>query len=210
MIAAFTDDRAYRPTIWGIALGILAFAALQSAYALQIGNRQLLKDGLDWGYDVVLYAIAALVFGRGQKVEEASALLIGAISAFAGFHTLYDLWDKIVKPRPIELTTLGFSAISAVVIGLVVVAVLARFRRSENALVLATWLSARNALIGTGAFAALAFVTRAAPVRWPEYTLDVFLAGLNFQAAWAIWRATGKGAAVKTELAQPGRANETA
>ncbi|MGL4974935.1 MAG: hypothetical protein ACRC56_06555 [Bosea sp. (in: a-proteobacteria)] len=199
MFALSPDDRPYRFTIWGIALGIFAFAAIQSAYAWQIGNRQLLKDGLDWGYDVVLYAIAAIVFGRGLKAEHLAALLVGGVMALAGFHTLYDLWDKIVTPRPIQLTTLGFSALSAMTIGLIVVAVLARFRQSQNALVLATWLSARNALIGTAAFAALAFVTRSAPVRWPEYTLDVFLAGLNFQAAWAIWRATRKPVDVASE-----------
>lgn len=184
------QDTAYRRIIWGIALGILLFAALQCAFALSVGNRQLLKDGIDWVYDVALYAIAAIVFGRGARWEELSALAIAAILAFAGLHTLYDLYDKIVMPRPIEVTALGFSAISAVIIALVVAGLLWRFRNSDNALIQATWLSSRNDMIRTTAFAAVAFLTRSAPMRWPEYALDVFLAALNFHAAWAIWRVT--------------------
>jgi Co/Zn/Cd efflux system component len=187
------EASAYRRIIWGIALGILIFAALQCAWALSVGNRQLFKDGVDWVYDVVLYAIAAIVFGRGARWEELSALAIAAVLAFAGLHTLYDLYDKIVRPRPIEVEALGFSAVSAVIIALVVAGLLWRFRTSDNALIQATWLSSRNDMIKTTAFAAVAFFTRSAPTRWPEYALDVFLAALNFQAAWAIWRVTRKG-----------------
>jgi Co/Zn/Cd efflux system component len=184
--------RAYRRIIWAIALGILVFAALQCAWALSVGNRQLFKDGVDWVYDVILYGIAAVVFGRGQRWEDLSALAIAAVLAVAGLHTLYDLADKIANPRPIDVTALGFSAVSAVVIALVVAGLLFRFRRSDNALIQATWLSSRNDMIRTTAFAAVAFATRSAPLRWPEYALDVFLAALNFHAAWAIWRVTRK------------------
>lgn len=183
---------AYRRTIWAIALGILIFAALQCAFALSVGNRQLLKDGIDWVYDVILYAIAAVVFGRGARWEDFSALGIAAVLAFAGLHTLYDLHDKISNPRPIEIAALGFSALSAVVIALIVAGLLFRFRHADNALIQATWLSSRNDMIRTTVFAAVVFATRSAPMRWPEYALDVFFAALNFQAAWTIWRVTRK------------------
>ena len=124
-----TVERAYRLTIWAIALGILIFAALVVAWALAIGNSQLLKDGVDWVYDVALYGIAAVVFGRDARIERLAAVAIGAVMAVAGLHTLYDLWDKIVRPRPIEVWTLGFAAASAIVIAFLVVGALWRFRR---------------------------------------------------------------------------------
>jgi Co/Zn/Cd efflux system component len=192
MEEAEATNRAYRRIIWAIALGILIFAALQCAWALSVGNRQLFKDGVDWIYDVILYGIAAVVFGRGARWEEMSALGIAAVLTFAGLHTLYDLADKIMRPRAIDVTALGFSAISAVIIALIVAGLLWRFRGSDNALIQATWLSSRNDMIRTTAFAAVAFMTRSAPLRWPEYALDVFLAALNFHAAWAIWRVTRK------------------
>ncbi|MFC5503678.1 MULTISPECIES: cation transporter [Hyphomicrobiales] len=180
--------RAFTLTIWGIALGILAFACGVVAWALAIGNPQLFKDGVDWIYDVALYGIAAVVFGRDARAEKLAAFAIGAVMALAGFHTLYDLWDKIVMPRPIEVWTLGFSAGSAVVVAILIVVVLWRFRREDNPVIRATWLSSRNDVIKTLGFALVGLFARVMPMRWPEYLFDLVIAGICFQASWAIWR----------------------
>ena len=47
------------------------FAIAVVAWALATGNAQLFKDGVDWVYDVALYGIAALVFGRDERAETA-------------------------------------------------------------------------------------------------------------------------------------------
>ena len=180
---------AYKLTIWLIAVGIALLAGLQAAWAMSIGNQQLLKDATDWVYDVVLYGIAAAAFGHGARIERNSALVVAGIMAVAGLHTLYDLWDKLETPRPIEIMTLGFSAVSAIIVGFAVVGSLLRFRSDLNPLIKATWLTARNDAIATTAFALVTFATRVAPVRWPEYVLDVLGAGLCFQATFAIIRA---------------------
>lgn len=182
--------RAYKRTIWAIAAGILIFAAGQALWAMSLGSRQLLKDALDWGYDVVIYALAAVVFGRGVRAEQVAALIIAAVLAAAGLHTLYDLWDKIVLPRPIEPFTIGFSAVSATLIGYIILLALLRFRRDENPLVRATWVSTRNAVIMTTIFAAATYFTRMATARGPEYALDILGAALLFQGAGAIALAT--------------------
>jgi Co/Zn/Cd efflux system component len=180
------EHRAFRIIIYSIAGGIFVFATAQVFYAYSIGNRQLLKDGIDWIYDVLLYGLAAAVFGRGEKVEKASALLIAGIMAFAGLSTIYDLYDKIVEPRPIDPLVLGFSAVSAIIIAVLVVGALYRFRHSHNALIQATWLSSRNDVLKTVMYSALGFLARVWTERWPEYLLDLFAVYLCFQATWLI------------------------
>jgi Co/Zn/Cd efflux system component len=200
-ITSPTTARAYTLTIWGIALGILIFAIAVVARALATGNAQLFKDGVDWVYDVVLYGIPALVFGRDRRAETVAALAIGAVMAAAGLHTLYDLWDKIANPRPIEVWTLGFSAASAIVVAVLIIGVLWRFRAEENPVIRATWLSSRNDAISTIGFALVGLAARVAPVRWPEYLFDLVVAAICFQATWAIWRSV-------RQAAQPGLRNE--
>ncbi|MDB5571937.1 MAG: hypothetical protein JWN93_3120 [Hyphomicrobiales bacterium] len=180
------EARAFTRAIWFVALGIALFAAGQIAVALSLGNLTLFKDGVDWIYDVLLYGLAAIVFGRGETAEKSSALVIALIMATAGAHTLWDLADKIANPRPIEALVFGFSAASAVVIAILVVAALWRFRASENALIAATWLASRNDIVKTTIYVGLGFGARVYPQRWPEYALDVFVAGLLFQSAWSI------------------------
>lgn len=111
--------------------------------------------------------------------------------AVAGLHTLYDLADKIAHPRPIEAFVLGFSAASAILIAYLIILMLFRFRSESNPVIKATWLSSRNDAISTTGLALVGLMTRLAPVRWPEYLFDLFIAGLCFQASWAIWRAVG-------------------
>jgi Co/Zn/Cd efflux system component len=188
-LAPDAEGRAYKRAIWAIALGILAFGTAQCVWALSIGSRQLLKDGLDWAYDVALYGIAAFVYGRGAGVERLSALAIAGVLAVAGLHTLYDLWDKVANPRAIEILTIGFSAGTAIVIAYLVIGALWRFRANDNPLIRATWLSSRNDAISTTLFALLVMATRLAPVRWPEYALDLVIAAISFQATFAIVRA---------------------
>jgi Co/Zn/Cd efflux system component len=183
------NGRAYKRAIWAIAGGILIFAVLQCLWALSLGSRQLLKHGLDWAYDVVLYGIAAFVFDRGIRAERLSALAIAVILGIGGLHTLYDLWDKIVDPRPIEPLTIGFSTGSAIVIAFLVLGALWRFRQNPNPLIQATWYTSRNDAISTTLFSLLFLVTRLAPMRGPEYALDVVGVVISFQASWAIVRA---------------------
>ena len=181
--------RAYTRVIWGIAFGVLLFGAATAAFAWWIDNRQLLKDGLDWGYDVAFYGVAAIVFGRSDAAERLASLFLAAVMFVAGLHTLYDLWDKILRPRPIEPWFLGFSAGSAILIAILIVAVLFRFRGTRNPLIKATWLGSRNDVISTTGYACAGLAARLAPMRGPEYALDLLAAGLAFQASWAIWRA---------------------
>lgn len=198
--------RAYTLTIWAIALSILVQAVATVAWALAIGNAQLFKDGVDWVYDVALYGIAAIVFGRDARIERLAAVAIGAVMAVAGLHTLYDLWDKIARPRPIEIWTLGFAAASAIVIAFLVVGALWRFRREDNPVIKATWLSSRNDTISTTGFALVGLAARVAPVRWPEYLFDLVVAGICFQATWAIWRSLRR--SVEPEATQTGLRNK--
>lgn len=182
------EGRAYTRTIWAIALGILALGAGTAGFALAVGNQQLFKDGVDWAYDVAFYGVAALVFGRGETAERRASLVLAGVMAIAGLHTLYDLRAKILSPRPIEVWFLGFSAASAILVAVLIIAALFRFRHTDNPLIKATWLGGRNDLISTTGYALAGFAARVAPMRSPEYALDLLAAALAFQASWSIWR----------------------
>ena len=180
--------RRFARRMWVLAIGIFVFAGAQVLYAQMNGLPQLRRDGLDWGYDVVFYAMAAVLYGRGDRAERAGALVLGAVMALAGFDTLLDLVLKIREPRAIEPLALGFSAATAALSGFIFLGLLLPFRESRNPLVKATWLSARNSLLSSVAYASVTLVARLATSRTVEYGLDIFAAALSFQAAYIIFR----------------------
>jgi hypothetical protein len=61
-----------------------------------------------------------------------------------------------------------------------------RFRKAENALIAATWLSSRNSIIITLCFAAMSLFARTRGAQGYEIALDCLAIFLSFQAAWAI------------------------
>jgi Co/Zn/Cd efflux system component len=182
------EQRAYLVRIRAIAIGIFVFSAGEVAYAIAVGSPFLVKDGMDWIYNVLLYGIAAIIFGRGARAERLAALAGVALMFVSIAETLYDMVLKIIAPRQIDPLQLGFSTISTIAIVLLVVAILLRFRVSRNPLIETTWLSARNDAIFATIYAIFQFVARMAPMRGPELALDVFTILLTLQAIYVIVR----------------------
>jgi divalent metal cation (Fe/Co/Zn/Cd) transporter len=180
------DHAAYARAVKIIIGAILLIAVPQILYAWSIGNRFLIKDGFDWSYDVVLWGVALACFGRGLRAENLAALAIAGVMFVAGCHTAYDLWDKVATGRRPELWVAGWSSFTMIFIALLLLVVMWRFRKSENALVAATWLSSRNSIIITLGFAALNLVARTRSSQAPEIALDLLAIGLSFQAVYAI------------------------
>ena len=186
--AGEAEARAYTRTIWIIVAGITALLVGEAALALHLGNRLLLKDGLEWGYDAAIYSVAAVAFGRGERAERFSALAIACVLAVAGVQGSYEVVRAVFIPPVIEIFTVSFSAIAIIVEGLAVAALLWRFRASPNPLIEASWLSARNDAISAALYAIVTAAARLAPARWPQMAVDAFAAFLAFQAAWQIVR----------------------
>jgi Co/Zn/Cd efflux system component len=191
------EDRKYVITIRTIAIGIFLFAAGEVGYALTIGSSFLVKDGMDWIYDVLLYGMAAIIFGQGARAERVAALLGAAIMFVSIGETAYDMVSKIVAPRHIEPLQLGFSALSTVAIVLFVAIALLPFRMSRNPLIETTWLSARNDAIFASIYASVQFAVRMAPIRAPELALDALSVLLTLQATYVIIREVRSDASLK-------------
>jgi divalent metal cation (Fe/Co/Zn/Cd) transporter len=164
------------------------FSAGEIAYATAVGSPFLVKDGMDWIYNVLLYGMAAIIFGRGARAERLAALAGVALMFVSIAETVYDMVLKIIAPRQIDALQLGFSTISTIAIVLLVLAILLRFRMSRNPLIETTWLSARNDAIFATIYAIFQFVARMAPMRGPELALDAFTILLTLQAIYVIVR----------------------
>jgi Co/Zn/Cd efflux system component len=143
---------------------------------------------MDWIYDVLLYGMAAIIFGRGARAERLAALVGAAIMLVSIGETVFDMAMKIIAPRQIEPLLLGFSALSTVAIVLLVCVALLPFRGSRNPLIETTWLSARNDAIFATVYAVFQFAARSAPMRGPELVLDGLTILLTLQAIYVIVR----------------------
>jgi Co/Zn/Cd efflux system component len=177
------ESHGYRRAIWTVAAATLGVALAEGAWAQAVGSKDLLKDASSFGYDIGLNVISALVFGRGARVERLSALAIAALLVIGGLNGLVDLWADIQSPERSSIGEVAVSSVFGIAAAGFAAATLVRFRRSQNPLIQATWLNARNDVIAAGLTAFLAVLAGLAPVRWPEYALELVGVLLTFQAA---------------------------
>lgn len=195
----------YKRTVLMIAAGTLLFALAEAAWANAIGSKDLLKDASGFGYDIALNAVAAFVIGRSAQTERRSAFIIGALLAATGIDGLSDLWVDLHNPDASSIEEVFASNLVAVVVASFAALALLRFRLDENPLIKATWLNARNDAVAAILTLVLSLLAHLAPVRWPEYALDLMSVIFSFQAAsvvlLAAWRDTRKGTLDAAEAA---------
>ena len=181
-------ERAYRPTIFAIAAMVLAILVGETLYGWSIGSRFLIRDGLEWIYDVLIYCFSALAFGRGARAERWSALASAATLAAAGVETMGQIAWTFFDPPEVEAFGISVSGGLTIAEAILVAAALWRFRDARNPVVTATWLSARNDVLSSVLSAVVTMAARFAPMAWPQMAVDAFGGFLCFQAAWTIVR----------------------
>ncbi|MHB2208065.1 hypothetical protein [Methylobacterium sp. CM6257] len=189
----------YSRRIWCIAAGVLVIALVQAACAQTIGAKDMLKDARGFGWDIALYVIAALRFGRGSWAERVSTLLVGALLAGSGIDALADLWADLGRPESDGATETLLSDTFALAAPGLAAAMLLRFRRAADPLVTASWLNARNDLLAAVLTGACDVTGHVAGLHWPGVALDMIGVLLSFQAAGTVLRS----ALVTTDTLEP-------
>ena len=182
------EARNYHRTIMAIAALVLAICVGETLYGLMLDSRFLLRDGLEWGYDVVIYVTAALAFGRGLRAERYAGFALAFVLLGAGFVTIWQIWRTFVDPPEVE--AFGITVAGALIIAesWTLVALLWRFRRSNHPVIEATWFSARNDAVTGTLYALLMIAARMEPVTWPQMAVDSISAILCLQAGGRILR----------------------
>jgi Co/Zn/Cd efflux system component len=182
------EDAAYHRTILAIAALVLTIFVSETIYGLWLESRFLIRDGLEWAYDLVIYVLAAASFGRGAGAERRAAFGVAAVLILAGLVTSYQVWRTFIDPPDVEVFSITLSGALIILEALLVAAALFRFRESENPVIEATWLSARNDAVTSSLYAVVVMAARFYPERWPQMAVDLVSVALCWQAGWRILR----------------------
>ena len=182
------EARNYHRTIMAIAALVLAICVGETLYGLMLDSRFLLRDGLEWGYDVIIYVTAAAAFGRGLRAERYAGFALAFVLLGAGFVTIWQIWRTFVDPPEVEAFGITVAGVLIIAESWTLVALLWRFRRSNHPVIEATWFSARNDAVTGTLYALLMIAARMEPVTWPQMAVDSISAILCLQAGGRILR----------------------
>jgi divalent metal cation (Fe/Co/Zn/Cd) transporter len=182
------EARIYQRTIILIAALVLSIGVSETLYGLTLDSRFLVRDGLEWTYDVVIYATAAAAFGRGLRAERFAAFVLALVLLGAGLVTIWQIWRTVVEPPEVEPFGITLAGLLIIAEAWTLVALLWRFRRSRHPVIEATWLSSRNDAVTSTLYALVMMAARFTPMTWPQMAVDSISAILCLQAGGQVLR----------------------
>ena len=182
------EARIYQRTIILISALVLSIGVSETLYGLMLDSRFLVRDGLEWTYDVVIYATAAAAFGRGLRAERFAAFVLALVLLGAGLVTIWQIWRTVVEPPEVEPFGITLAVLLIIAEAWTLVALLWRFRRSRHPVIEATWLSSRNDAVTSTLYALVMMAARFTPMTWPQMAVDSISAILCLQAGGQVLR----------------------
>lgn len=167
----------------------LAYFGVEFAVALHIGSVSLLADSVDFLEDAAVNFLifAALGWSAGQRARVGMALAAILLAPALAF--LWALWRKYADPAPPEALRLTLTGAGALAVNLYCAFTLARFRHHSGSLTKAAFLSARNDALANVAIIAAGAATLFTRSPWPDVVVGLGIAGMNIDAAKAVWTA---------------------
>lgn len=182
------EAQRYHSTIARIAAAVFMIAFGELAYGVMVESRFLIRDGFDWIYNVLIYVIAALSFGRGARAERAAGVALGLVLIAAGVVTIVQMWWAWIDPPQIEPFNVTVSAFLIIAVAWLIAILLWPFRHSQHPVIEATWLSARNDVVVSSLYAVVMLAARLYPSLWPQMMVDAISACLCLQAGAKVVR----------------------
>jgi hypothetical protein len=169
-----------------VSAAALLFCILSIAADWCSASGNYFEDGATWLYDTAIYGVVAISFGRGASFERMAAGMLAFVLLVAGCQGAWDIWSKISQGMGEAAADSPLSSLAFATGTVFEAALLFSYRKSGEALMQGTWLSARNsaviALLGAG----LSLVYRAPATAGAQICVDCFDTILAFQAAFYV------------------------
>ena len=195
--------RALRTTVLTVALLNLAYMVVEIAVAMSIRSVALVADSVDFFEDFAVNLLIFVALGWSLARRARVGKVIAGIIVLPASAALVMAVVKIGDPEPPAAGALLWTAVGAILVNLVCVGLLARYRSDGGSLTTAAFLAARNDLIAGVVLIALAGATALTASGWADIIVGLLLVVLNGSAAQEVWEA-----ATEEELAAKALAGE--
>ncbi|MDX2340747.1 cation transporter [Micrococcus sp. M4NT] len=195
--------RALRTIVLTVALLNLAYMVVEIAVALSIRSVALVADSVDFFEDFAVNLLIFVALGWSLARRARVGKVIAGIIVLPAIAAIIMAVVKIGDPEPPAAGALLWTAVGAILVNLVCVGLLARYRSDGGSLTTAAFLAARNDLIAGVVLIALAGATALTASGWADIIVGLLLVVLNGSAAQEVWEA-----ATEEELAAKALAGE--
>ncbi|WP_420175085.1 cation transporter [Luteococcus sp. OSA5] len=176
-----------RRTVVLVALLNLAYFFIEGGVAVAIGSVSLFADSVDFFEDFAVNSLIALALGWSLHRRAIAGKVMALIILLPALAAIWQAVTKFSNPEPPEVLSLVLTAGGAVVVNMICVWLLARWRSHGGSMTTAAFLAARNDVIANVAIIAMGVLTWYTRSGWPDIVLGLVIVLLNVTAAREVW-----------------------
>ena len=181
------QDPAYRRALWIVVLLNVGYGFIEMIGGFLAGSQAVKADALDFIGDGLITLLGLLAIGWSLIWRARSALIQGLFLGILGLGVLIStIWRMFTQTTP-DSTLMGLFGLIALVVNILAVFPLLRFREGD-ANMRAVWIFSRNDAIGNAAVVAAAFLVAILSSAWPDLIVAFGIAGLFLHSSWSIIR----------------------
>jgi len=181
------QDPAYRRALWTVVILNVGYGAVEMVGGFLAGSQAVKADALDFIGDGLITFLGLLAIGWSLVWRARSALIQGVFLGVLGLGVLgTTIWRVFAQTMP-EAGLMGLFGFAALVVNVLAVLPLLRFREGD-ANMRAVWLFSRNDAIGNAAVVVAAGLVAWLGNAWPDLIVAFGIAGLFLHSSWSIIR----------------------
>jgi Co/Zn/Cd efflux system component len=181
-----------KKTVLTVAILNLLYFFVEFTMAKNIESVSLFADSIDFLEDASVNILIILAMGWSIKKRAQIGYLFSFLLLIPGISVLLSAWHKFFNPSAPEALKLGLTGIGALTINLFCTFLLTRFRKTNESLTKAAYLSARNDALANVAIILAGIATLFWVSGWPDLLVGIGILILNLDSATEVLEAARK------------------
>ena len=182
------NQTSFRRTLIIVALLNLAYFLIEFSSAVKINSVSLFADSIDFLEDTFVNLLIFFSYLMTSTLRPKISRILVIIILLPGLTALWAAWEQVMRPSMPEAFELTLVGLGALLINFTCTIILMRFRKNDESLTKAAFLSARNDVLSNLIIITAGLTIMIYPSIWPDLIAGIIVFSINFDAAYKVYK----------------------
>ena len=182
------NQTSFRRTLIIVALLNLAYFLIEFSAAVKINSVSLFADSIDFLEDTFVNLLIFFSYLMTSTLRPKISKVLVIIILLPGLTALWAAWEQVMRPSMPEAFELTLVGLGALIVNFTCTIILMRFRKNDESLTKAAFLSARNDVLSNLTIITAGLTIMIYPSIWPDLIAGIIVFSINFDAAYKVYK----------------------
>ena len=182
------NQTSFRRTLIIVALLNLAYFLIEFSSAVKINSVSLFADSIDFLEDTFVNLLIFFSYLITSTLRPKISKILVIIILLPGLTALWAAWEQVMRPSMPEAFELTLVGLGALLINFTCTIILMRFRKNDESLTKAAFLSARNDVLSNLIIITAGLTIMIYPSIWPDLIAGIIVFSINFDSAYKVYK----------------------